>query len=406
MGHHRSRRPTSSDSGYDTTSEGPTSPSNDRIESRVTVESPGAAINQKGERLSAGDERSSFLSSTTRTDLNLSIGTELSDIQLSSLNPQQLDELALLVSERGVVFFRDQDLTSEEQIHIFDHYGASGERQIAEKSQGSLKVKRSKEDHGEKFTYASGRQNEWTSDRSFEVEPPSYAMARVEEVEGFGADTVWVSQYGLYDALSKRMKSFLDDLDAVHTSKFQYDSIVNLRGMPSNRGPVETYHPAVRTHPVTGLKALNVTPGSVTAFEDLTRKESDKLLELLEYQINSSDEQTVRFRWEAGSVAIWDNRCTAHKSIPGSTTNSIKIIETAVLGEKPYLDPRSESRDERGKRLAREALQEQERLKEIKARYNNTPLRRILRYQAYGGECTFGTISSTSSANDPSSKFG
>ena len=104
--------------------------------------------------------------------------------------------------------------------------------------------------------------------------------------------------------------------------------------MPSNRAPVESHHPAVRTHPVTGLRALNVTPGSVTGFEELTEKESEKLLELLEYHINSSDEHTVRFRWEAGSVAIWDNRCTAHKSIPGSSSATFQSVQTASVGEK------------------------------------------------------------------------
>lgn len=102
--------------------------------------------------------------------------------------------------------------------------------------------------------------------------------------------------------------------------------------MPSNRAPASTPHPAVLTHPVTKLKALNVTPGSVTAFADLTSKESDKLLELLEYHVNSADEHTVRFRWEAGSVAVWDNRCTARKAISGLSGS--RGFEIAAVGEK------------------------------------------------------------------------
>lgn len=110
--------------------------------------------------------------------------------------------------------------------------------------------------------------------------------------------------------------------------------MINLRGMPSDRAPVESHHPAVRTHPVTGLKALNVTPGAVTSFADMASKESDKLLELLEHNINTSDEHTVRFRWEAGSVAIWDNRCTAHKHISNKATRSHTKYETTSIGEK------------------------------------------------------------------------
>lgn len=197
-------------------------------------------------------------------------------------------------------------------------------------------------------------------------------------------------------------------------------SIVNLRGMPSNRAPVETHHPVVRTHPVTGLKALNFTPGAVTDFPELTTIESNKLLELLDYHINTSDEHTVRFKWEPGSVAIWDNRCTAYKSIAGSAGSILQGIETAYVGEKrklivfvtvdtefvdkyvAYFDPRSESRKEREERLVKTEKEEQVRREEIKARYNSTPLRRILQVQATSGQGMVNRISFVSQANDVS----
>ncbi|KAJ4372011.1 hypothetical protein N0V83_003784 [Neocucurbitaria cava] len=379
MGHHRSRRPTSSDSGYDTTSEGPNSPSKHEIKKRSDKESSRAIPSQNEPESAVDDQTASLLSIATRTDLNPSIGTQLSNVQLSNLTPPQLDELALLVSERGVVFFRDQDLTAEEQIRIFEHYGRAAGKQIVEKSQEALKIKSSKEDHGEKFTYAAERRNEWTSDRSFETTPPSHSMLKVDEA---GGETAWISQYGLYDALSKPMRRFLDDLECIHASRLQYDSIINLRGMPTNRAPASTPHPAVLTHPVTNLKALNVTPCSVTAFKHLTKKESDKLLELLEYHVDSADEHTVRFRWEAGSVAVWDNRCTARKS---------------------YFDPWSESRDERNERLAREEQDEKLRLEEVKKRFNNTPLRRILRTQVSAGGAGELPISDTYNRRQPHS---
>lgn len=72
---------------------------------------------------SADPEKKALFSVAKRVDLTESIGTVLEDVQLSQLNGAQLDELALLVSERGVVFFRDQDLTTEQQIDLFAHYG-------------------------------------------------------------------------------------------------------------------------------------------------------------------------------------------------------------------------------------------------------------------------------------------
>lgn len=104
--------------------------------------------------------------------------------------------------------------------------------------------------------------------------------------------------------------------------------------MPPNRAPVETHHPAIRTHPVTGWKALNANPSSVAKFVDLSKTESEKLLELLDYQLQASDENIVRFKWQTGSVAIWDNRCTMYQSVPGLNCDGLKGTEIAVVGEK------------------------------------------------------------------------
>ncbi|RDW68533.1 hypothetical protein BP5796_09190 [Coleophoma crateriformis] len=213
--------------------------------------------------------KSSLLSVTTATDLTESIGTVLSDVQLSKLNEKQLDELALFVNEPGVVFFRDQDLTTEEQVKLFQHYA------------------------------------------------PSYSLLRLEEHPAVGGDTAW---YGLYDALSDPPKKLVEGLHAVHTSHLQYDMILDLWAIGPNRPPIDTHCPAVRTHPVTGLKALNVNPG---------------------FNIHSAGDHYVRWKWEVGSVAMWDNRCTVHRVIPGNYKELRMGVQTTVFGEKPYLDPRA-----------------------------------------------------------------
>lgn len=183
MGHHKSRRPTSSDSGYDTTSERsyspPSSPSSVPASAKVGF----------AKQRSLDYDVTSLFTSATRTDLTAAIGTQLSDIQISSLNVHQLRELAILASERGVVFFRDQDLTAQDQLRIFDHFGSFHGKQITERDAHSLKIKSSPTDHGERFTL-SGRQNHWVSEQSFEVRPPSYTLLKAEEA---GGDTVWVS---------------------------------------------------------------------------------------------------------------------------------------------------------------------------------------------------------------------
>ncbi|OAG37859.1 hypothetical protein AYO21_07965 [Fonsecaea monophora] len=307
---------------------------------------------EKDRALFADPEKKALFAVAKRVDLTESIGTLLENVQLSQLDEKQLDELALLVTERGVVFFRDQDLTTEGQYKLFEHYGTL-DRHPAQKPQG-----------------------DWHADTSFEINPPSYSLLRMEEHPEVGGDTAWISQYGTYDALSKALQKFVEGLHAVHTSRLQYDTILDLWGVGPNRPPIDTHHPAVRTHPVTGLKALNINPGFVTGFAELNKKESDKLLEFFEYHLHSADDHYVRWKWAVGSVAMWDNRyanhnqvsplhglidpttdlqspfatngrCTAHRVIPGTYDSPRRGIRTTVFGEKPFFDPASESRRER-----------------------------------------------------------
>ncbi|CAI7665662.1 unnamed protein product [Penicillium glandicola] len=291
----------------------------------------------------ADPEKKALFSVAKQIDLTESIGTVLENVQLSQLNETQLDELAALVNERGVVFFRDQDLTTEKQVELFQHYGILDKHP----AQKFVNIQGSREDHREILSYTPWPSGDFHADTSFEINPPTYSLLRMEEHPEVGGDTAWVSQYGIYDALSDAYKRFLDGLHAVHTSRLQYDTILDLWGAAPNRPPIDTHHPAVRTHPVTKLKALNVNPGFVTGFAELKKVESDKVLDFLAYHIHSADDHYVRWKWAVGSVAMWDNRCTLHRVIPGTYKGARRGIRTTVFGEIPYLDPTSESRAER-----------------------------------------------------------
>ncbi|KAJ5794747.1 Taurine catabolism dioxygenase TauD/TfdA [Penicillium paradoxum] len=324
---------------------------NDKIKNHIPPEPLRETfIPPKDRALFADPEKKALFSVARRVDLTESIGTVLENVQLFQLNETQLDELALLVNERGVVFFRDQDLTTEKQVKLFEHYGIL-DRHPAQKF---VNINGSREDHREILNYTPWPSGDFHADTSFEINPPSYSLLRMEEHPEVGGDTAWVSQYGLYDALSNAYKRFLDGLHAVHTSRLQYDTIIDLWGTGPNRPPIDTHHPAVRTHPVTKLKALNINPGFVTGFAELKKVESDKVLDFLAYHIHSGDDHYVRWKWAVGSVAMWDNRCTLHRVIPGSYKGPRRGIRTTVFGEKPYFDPASESRAERKAREERE----------------------------------------------------
>lgn len=121
MAHLESRKHVSPDSGFPITLH---PHFNDKIKNHVPPEPLREPLTPLKDRAFFADpEKKALFSVAKRVDLTESIGTVLEGIQLSQLNEAQLDELALLVNERGVVFFRDQDLTTEKQVELFQHYG-------------------------------------------------------------------------------------------------------------------------------------------------------------------------------------------------------------------------------------------------------------------------------------------
>ena len=192
MAFHQSRKRTSARSGPIASQTTAIKITNETINSQE----PELQNGGKERALLADPDKKSLLSVATRTDLFESIGTLLSNVQLSSLNSQQLDELALLVSERGVVFFRNQNLGADGQDRITQHYETIY-------PSPSPKRKDSFQDEEKPVkTYANSTaakeigsldfesQKEWHATKSYEANPPSYSLLRTGESSGVAA---WVS---------------------------------------------------------------------------------------------------------------------------------------------------------------------------------------------------------------------
>lgn len=194
---------------------------NPRIRDHVPTDPPHELRDVARDRAFYADpEKKALFKVAKAVDLTESIGTVLENVQLSQLDGQQLDELALLVNERGVVFFRDQDLTTAQQEELFEHYGEL-DKHPAQKDQKHVIIGGSTQDARQYNTYTPWPVGDFHADTSFEINPPTYSLLRMEEHPPVGGDTVWVSQYGLYDALSDALKRFVDSLHAVHTSRLQ-----------------------------------------------------------------------------------------------------------------------------------------------------------------------------------------
>ncbi|MFE4663451.1 TauD/TfdA dioxygenase family protein [Streptomyces sp. NPDC056716] len=153
----------------------------------------------------------------------------------------------------------------------------------------------------------------WHCDHGARIDPPAATILRAETVPPYGGDTTWANLAAAYAGLSAPVRKFADGLRAEHRLGVGYQprpgDDAYVRHLLDHQ--IATVHPLVRVHPETGERVLFVNGYYVEQITDVSRAESRLLLELLLEQA-TRPEYTVRFRWEPGSVAFWDNRATIH----------------------------------------------------------------------------------------------
>lgn len=175
----------------------------------------------------------------------------------------------------------------------------------------------------------------WHTDTAYLETPPMATMLIAREVPPFGGDTLFASGYAAYDALSDGMKRMLEPLRAVNSStKAEKTRTREDRASHEPRKVLEAEHPVIRTHPETGRKAIYVNGGHSLRFVGMTEEESTPLLEYL-FQHQVRPEFTCRFRWEPGSVALWDNRCALHNPINDYHGHRRIMHRVTLAGDRP-----------------------------------------------------------------------
>ncbi|RLN26395.1 hypothetical protein BBO99_00009602, partial [Phytophthora kernoviae] len=179
--------------------------------------------------------------------------------------------------------------------------------------------------------------NQWHSDVSYERQPPSYTSFKVLTTPPTGGDTIWASAYEAYDRLTPPFRKFVEGLTAIHSSKRQAEAAL-ARGLTLRRPIVEFEHPVVRTHPVTGRKALYVNDQFTTRIKNLSAAESDAVLRFLIRHIAEGHEFQVRYHWTKNAVAIWDNRATFHYATYDYLPGNRHAVRVTPHGEIPYFE--------------------------------------------------------------------
>lgn len=237
--------------------------------------------------------------------------------------------------ENCVIFFRDQELTMDEQIAFVRQFGEISSspvyKTLASHPQIMPVIKEP--------TDLNIIGDTWHTDETYQETPPMGSVLYAREVPTFGGDTLWCNLYRAYDTLSENMKHMLEGMRAVHTNEFLTGNTAARNATRSTKlldsvGVSQVVHPVVRTHEETGRKALFVNRPFTYAFEGMSRDESLPLLTYL-YEHSAKPENTCRFRWEKGSIAFWDNRCTMHYAINDYPGQRREMHRITVQGSKP-----------------------------------------------------------------------
>jgi taurine dioxygenase len=247
------------------------------------------------------------------------LGAEIHGVDLAAgLSDAQFSDIRRAFHEHSVIFFRDQDLAPEDHIAFAQRWGQINVNRFFKAVDGYPIIAEVRKEPDQQRNIGGG----WHTDHSYDTAPAMGSILYAREVPALGGDTMFASMYLAYEALSDGLKKMLDGLYAVHSSRHVFGvnarriSETDLKNRLENPelATQDAIHPVVIRHPDTGRKALYVNPGFTLRFDGWSEEESKPLLGYL-YQQAVQPEFTCRFRWQAGSMTLWDNRATWHYAL-------------------------------------------------------------------------------------------
>jgi len=268
--------------------------------------------------------------------LTPTIGAEIGGIDLrETLSDETLAGLRAALLDRKVIFFRDQDITTEQHLAFARAFGELEVHPFAPHKPGYREVLAIT--HDEKNP---GRENTWHSDVTWRLEPSLGSILHALEVPPVGGDTLFSDMYAAYEGLDDETKKKIDGRTAIHDfAHFR----LQLRKKGKSEAEIEEYnrayppaeHPIVRTHPETGRKGLYVNRAFTQYIVGKEREESDALLKHL-YAQAAIPEYQCRFRWRDHSIAFWDNRASQHYAVSDYWPALRRMERVTIVGDRPY----------------------------------------------------------------------
>ncbi len=263
------------------------------------------------------------------------IGAEVRGVRLSGrLSAATFAAVKRALHRHKVLFFRGQQHLDDAEQQAFGRFWGELVEHPTVPSKDGTQILELDSQHG-------GRANSWHTDVTFEVDYPQVSILRAVKVPTHGGDTVWANTAAAYEELPPALKALADNLWALHGNDYDYAAT---RVTPDEQGEkkyrevftsrlIQAEHPLVRVHPETGERTL-VSGHFIKKFIGHNTQDSDHLFAVFQNHITRL-ENTVRWRWSAGDVAVWDNRATQHYAINDYGDAHRVMRRVTVTGDAP-----------------------------------------------------------------------
>lgn len=264
------------------------------------------------------------------------IGAEIVGIDLSAdLSDSIINEVRKALVQYKVIFFRRQQLDANGQIAFARRFG-----EVTTAHPTLPPLPELPEILDLDYSRTVSRANTWHTDVTFVDRPPLGSILRAIVIPPTGGDTIWANSVTAYQDLPPHLQSLADQLWAVHSNAYDYTTAAfelseELKAYRKvfESTVYETLHPVVRVHPESGERGLFIG-GFVRRIRELSQTESDDIIRLLQSYI-TRPENTIRWRWQAGDVAFWDNRATQHYAINDYGNQPRRVQRVTLVGDIP-----------------------------------------------------------------------
>ena len=253
------------------------------------------------------------------------LGAEIRDLDLSlHLSEEQVVDLHTALLDHGVLVFRDQHITDEDQVRFTRYFGPPVEhvRKQRQRRVKEIFIISNVKENGEPIGALGSELIDFHSDLSYLPKPGTISLLYAVEIPAEGGDTQWCDCRAAYDSLPRQRQDYLRTLRAVH------------RHFVEEQNPPEpTVHPVVRTHPETGRLSFYVNPHLTSHIDGMPRGEGDALLREL-YDHMDQPQFTFTHEWQVDDLVMWDNRPTMHRRLAFPHDQRRIMNRTQVFGEE------------------------------------------------------------------------